>query len=238
MSKKIFLFLILPLLIKAQTPKPYVLDWSKEIPVVGAGVTSIAFTYLLHPVPLTAEQVNRLNPENVWQPDRFVTKLWSPKAQKASDVFFYGSFALPAALLLDPLVRDDFGTNAVIYGETFLLTTSLTLLTKKISQRPRPFVYNSQAPMAKKTQSDALHSFFSGHTSITAANCFVAAKMYNDHHPNSPARPFVWGIAATIPAVTGYLRIKGGKHYLSDVIIGYIVGAGIGILIPELHRRK
>ena len=65
---------------------------------------------------------------------------------------------------------------------------------------------------------------------------FLTAKMYHDFYPESDARPYVWASAALIPAITGYLRVRGGKHYLTDVLVGYGVGAAIGILVPQLHK--
>jgi len=49
-------------------------------------------------------------------------------------------------------------------------------------------------------------------------------------------KPIVWTAAATIPAITGYLRVRGGRHFPTDVIGGYIVGAAVGCLVPHLHR--
>jgi membrane-associated phospholipid phosphatase len=47
----------------------------------------------------------------------------------------------------------------------------------------------------------------------------------------------VWTGAITLPAIVGYLRVKAGRHYPSDVIVGYGVGALIGYLVPTLHKR-
>ena len=44
--------------------------------------------------------------------------------------------------------------------------------------------------------------------------------------------------AAVPPAVVGYYRMKGGKHFRTDVLAGIAVGAATGILIPELHKRS
>ena len=30
---------------------------------------------------------------------------------------------------------------------------------------------------------------------------------------------------------------KAGQHFLSDNLIGYAVGAGVGILVPQLHKK-
>lgn len=47
----------------------------------------------------------------------------------------------------------------------------------------------------------------------------------------------MWTGAAILPALTGITRVKAGKHYWTDVITGYAVGALVGTLTPLLHRR-
>ena len=34
----------------------------------------------------------------------------------------------------------------------------------------------------------------------------------------------------------GFCRLKAGKHFLSDNLLGYAVGASIGVAVPQLHR--
>jgi membrane-associated phospholipid phosphatase len=38
--------------------------------------------------------------------------------------------------------------------------------------------------------------------------------------------------------VTGLSRINTHNHFPTDAIVGYIVGAAIGYLIPELHKYE
>jgi membrane-associated phospholipid phosphatase len=33
-----------------------------------------------------------------------------------------------------------------------------------------------------------------------------------------------------------YFRLQAGKHFLSDNIVGYAVGATMGVVVPQLHR--
>jgi DNA-binding transcriptional regulator LsrR (DeoR family) len=33
-----------------------------------------------------------------------------------------------------------------------------------------------------------------------------------------------------------YFRIEAGKHFLSDNIVGYAVGATMGVVVPQLHK--
>ncbi|NRB48824.1 MAG: phosphatase PAP2 family protein [Saprospiraceae bacterium] len=56
-------------------------------------------------------------------------------------------------------------------------------------------------------------------------------------YPDSPWKPYVWGVSMVLPALTGYLRVRGGQHYPTDVIAGYLLGGAIGYLIPTLHKR-
>ena len=61
--------------------------------------------------------------------------------------------------------------------------------------------------------------------------------MFHDFNPGSAAEPFVWGAAALIPAAVAYYRIEAGKHFLSDNIVGYTLGATMGVLVPQLHKK-
>ena len=71
----------------------------------------------------------------------------------------------------------------------------------------------------------------------TAAATFLTAKVFSDLNPDSRAKPYVWAAAAVIPASVGYLRMKAGQHFITDNIVGYALGAGTGILVPQLHKR-
>lgn len=217
---------------------PYHLNGLREGFLGTTTVLGLGIGHALEPQPLNASQIAQLNPQKVPQLDRFVTKLWSPQAQKHSDYLLYGSMLLPLVLLADADIRHNLPEAAVVSAQSIALTMMLTNLTKNLVHRSRPFLYNSQAPMNKKLKSDAVKSFFSGHTSIAAVCAFSTAKIYLDHNPNSRYKPLIWTTAALLPALTAYLRVKGGKHFLSDVLVGYIVGSAVGIGIPAWHKRK
>ena len=48
----------------------------------------------------------------------------------------------------------------------------------------------------------------------------------------------MWGVAAAVPAVVAYFRVRAGKHFLSDNLVGYAVGATVGVMVPRLHRNN
>ena len=59
-----------------------------------------------------------------------------------------------------------------------------------------------------------------------------------ENRANSKLKPMVWSLCAALPVLTGVLRYKAGKHYWTDVLVGYVVGAAIGVAVPYLHSVK
>lgn len=170
--------------------------------------------------------------------DRPAVFNWNPDVALASDVAMYATFTLPAFMMLSRDARRDFLAVGFIYAEVAMLTVGLTELTKGIARRARPYAYNSDVELSIRTDRDARLSFFSGHTSVTAALCFATAKMFSDYSDDPTHEALVWTAAAIVPAATGVLRYEAGKHFPSDIIAGYFVGGAIGYLIPWLHGRK
>ena len=171
--------------------------------------------------------------------DRFSAGWYSLDAKKASDYPFYGSFAAPLLLLFDKDISKKAGQVGVIYVETMALTGALFTMSVAHVERNRPLVYDEDAkndPDHERNKKHAQNSFFAGHTAAAASATFFAAKVFHDFNPDSGMRPVVWGVAAAVPAAVGYLRLKAGKHFLSDNILGYFIGAGSGILVPQLHK--
>lgn len=225
--------------INAQSP--YALDWRYSAPAVGVGLSFVAVNQLLwNPriAGLTEAQVLALNAQDVPAFDRPTIQNYSASARKTSDILLLSGLGTPVLLALDPTIRRDYQTIGTMYAETMLLNYMLTDLTKQLALRPRPFTYNPNVSLAEKMEQDAHLSFFSGHTSAVAAASFFTAKVYHDYHPNNPETPWIWAAAAALPAATAFFRVEGGKHFPSDVLIGYLVGAGVGLLVPELHRLK
>ena len=218
----------------------YSLQAKKDIPLFAVGLGSGAGGWFLGKKlnPLPAEKLALLNRENLWPIDRKSTYQFSQKADRASNAFFYGALLAPIVLVADRSIRKESGEVAVLYLQTLSLTSGLTELTKNLVKRPRPYNYNPAAPLSLKQQKDARKSFFSGHTSVTATSCFFAAKVWSDAHPNSRWKPAVWALAAGIPAFTGYLRIRAGRHFFTDVAVGYTVGATLGFIVPYLHANR
>ena len=109
--------------------------------------------------------------------------------------------------------------------------------------RPVIYYWDTQAQKASdilRTGSNARISFFSEHTSIPAALSFYFAKVMNDYHPNMKLgfKIALWSFEAAIPETTRNLWVKGRRHFPTDVISSLAIGAFVGWLIRELHKKK
>lgn len=223
----------------AQASSPY--RWRAGVDVgfvVGGGtVLAVGRLFSAKTEPLSATDLVGLKAENIRPTfDRRTVQNWSPRAAHTSDWLLRVGVSTPVGLSFSPKIR---GGNALLLGamaaETYLLTLGLTELTKNLARRTRPFTYNPAAPMSEKVSPDARRSFFSGHTSMSAAGCFFAAKVWSDFYPDSRWKPLVWGSAMALPALTAVFRVRAGKHFPTDVLVGYAVGALAGWLVPEVH---
>ncbi len=234
----LFLLLFLPFAAQGQYTFPYETDASVDLPLIGAGLLTTGVSiYLDRRVePLTQEQVNILNQRQVAGFDQYSLRHYSHSAHQFSNITGLTSLAFPFALLLDKPNRNHTGEILLITMEGALLNAGLINLTKTLARRPRPFVFNGEAPMELKLKQEARYSFFSGHTAVSSYFTFAGAQMYNDIYPDSRHKTTVWATAAVLPLLTGYGRMRAGKHFLSDVLVGYGVGALLGVLVPRLHR--
>jgi len=243
-TKKLLLFIFIsyPFFSFTQSKFPYQVDLKRESIILGVGIGLEVLELSLRKQvkPLSLIDIQSLDKNNIrFKFDRKTTNNWSPKADRVSDILLYSALASPLLLSISPATRQ--WKNASILAtmglETVLMTHSITQLVKNSSKRIRPFVYNPAVPLSAKLDKDARKSFFSGHTSGGAAICFFTAQVYSDIYPHSRSRYIVWGGAAALPIAIGYYRYKAGKHFPTDIAVGYLSGLLCGVLIPKLHLR-
>lgn len=130
--------------------------------------------------------------------------------------------------------------DAIMYAETASLTLALTNVVKMAVRRPRPIAYAAAKdnPDYASTSTDSSLSFFSGHASMTGAIGATATYLAFTRSPNS-WRPWVTLAAAVgVTTFTSFERVQAGKHFPTDVIAGAFAGAGIGVVVPHLHRTE
>jgi membrane-associated phospholipid phosphatase len=133
--------------------------------------------------------------------------------------------------------------DAMLYAESASLTLALTDMVKLAVRRPRPRAYldaeaNRDDPAYANRSTDSALSFFSGHASMTATLGATATYLAFTRSPNT-ARPWITLLLATgLTTFVSIERVRAGKHFPTDVIAGSVAGAGIGVLVPHLHRTE
>lgn len=215
---------------------PFKLDITREALLYGggtvAGITALALLSKLR--PLSIDEVNTLDPADVNSFDR--SAIGPKREENTGDFLLFASYALPLSFLAFKGTRNDFPELLLMYGEVLVVTGSLNGIVKGIIKRTRPYAYSNETPIEKRTSSEARVSFYSGHTSVTAAITFFTANVFTTYISDKTTQILIWSAAILYPAVTAYLRVDSANHFPTDVIVGYIVGAGVGYLIPELHK--
>jgi len=200
----------------------------------------------------TESYFNSLNANSINSIDRNTINNWNPKAELTREnlgtvglwgIGLGGTTILSVVEGLRPNGRgratSNALTNTVMIFEGGLFVLCLSDMSKALVKRPRPFAYNPNLSYQTKTESeDYKESFFSGNTAITAYGTFYFAKVINDIYPNSKWKYAAWGCAGIYTATAGYLAVKSGNHFPTDIFVGSLVGAGTAILIPHLHKIR
>ena len=219
---------------------PYELKPSLDYSLIGLGALTLTSGQVLehNNEVLSISQINELNPNQVNSLDRPTIYNYNPNAKDASNVLVTGAILSPLALLASKEVRSNFVTVGVMGMEVIMVAYGFISTTKTIVLRTRPYVYNPSVLIEEKQTLDSRYSFFSGHTAGSASMTFFAARVFSDTHPNSKWKPVVWSVAAVVPAVVGWTRVEAGKHFPTDVLTGYVVGAAVGYFIPVFHLKK
>lgn len=222
-----------------QLSSPYRTSWAADAPITGGLMLAAGTGYYLmqHKQGLSPQGQAALDKQNIPSFDRWAAGKYSAQAQQTSNFIVYPSLVLaPALLALDGSVRNRYGQVLGLYVQSVALTDAIFTLSAGTVYRYRPLLYDSDAPAEQRGGRIATESFFAGHTAHTATATFFVAKVFHDFHPNSSAEPWVWGAAAAIPAIMACTRVEAGKHFLSDNVVGYVIGAASGILVPQLHK--
>ena len=188
-----------------------------------------------------------LDPARVhWAVDRRTIRLRDDAAARASGTILSASAAFPLVLsmLSAPSGKRVRATlfRVLPYIEATGLNQALTAVLKRGVSRPRPYLYSNgvEHPGAQGAAAagNAFLSFPSGHSS---GNWCIISFGVTDHVLSRPraswkehaAVGFVGGALATY---TGWLRVRAGQHFPSDVAAGALIGSACGVGVPLLHR--
>lgn len=189
------------------------------------------------------------------EPLRDALRLESAEARAiaggVSDILLYSLVAWPVldgggALVFDrdqQLATQMTGISALSFAASFFTTG----LIKRLARRERPYGRDCPAdeeshgpPSEDCTSQNRYQSFHSGH----AAMSFTGASLVCAHHGALPiygggiGDTLACASAMTFATATSLLRVLADRHYVSDVLVGAIVGVLAGFVLPSLTHYQ
>jgi membrane-associated phospholipid phosphatase len=223
---------------------PYRVYRAYELPaslaVLGASI--FGYRQLDRYASFTADDLARLDPNRINAFDRpvaFFDPARFEAAQQRSDRFLNLSIASPVLLMLSKRIRQNGLDVLTLYTTAHAINNLLYFATTFSIRRARPLTYNPAIPDSEKIGNAKSNSFYSGHVSFSTTATFFGAKILTDfYHIKGWKRVVVFSGAVIPPILVGVNRMNAGKHFRTDVLTGFLVGAACGIGIPEIHRIR
>jgi hypothetical protein len=215
-------------------------------PAVDVPIIAVGTVWALYALPKvyskggsTEEQILSLNKNNINGFDRWAVYPYSDTYNTISYYPFYASIPLPFVFFLTgEKTRNDFWKLSYLYWETMAVTGMFGVSATYFVDKYRPYAYTSETAMDKRMSQNAKNSFYAGHVEIVAVSTFFISKVYSDYYPESNIKWVFYGAASVVTGATAYLRLWGGQHFPSDILLGAGMGALSGILVPQAHKNR
>jgi membrane-associated phospholipid phosphatase len=187
---------------------------------------------------LVAPPTPGIDPFPNFGPDVAVRANFNLGAARLSDFLLYSTIAIPALAQLYDGFEVPMANAELIYSEAHAANFLLTSITKFSVRRPRPYTHSSNPRVQEfaRGQGEEAHlSFFSGHSSSSYTAAMSGSILFALRNPEAWASHTMFGLEFALATFTAQLRVRAGRHYRTDVWIGSLVGAGIGLSVPALH---
>ncbi len=171
-------------------------------------------------------------------PDDLVQLNFSQAAAGTSDRLLMLAVLSPLFFQMGAGFDTAMGNATLIYGEAHAANLFVTVATKLAARRPRPYTHSPDPRIqefADLQGGDAYVSFFSGHASASFTGATAGSLLFAARSDDLFARHTLWGLDFLMAGITAQMRVRGGRHYRTDIWTGTAVGIGMGVLVPWLH---
>ncbi|HEY4182408.1 MAG TPA: phosphatase PAP2 family protein [Kofleriaceae bacterium] len=163
---------------------------------------------------------------------------FNARAAHIADGLLTVSLVAPAAYLTGSTIDDADGDRLLIYTEAMAVDVAVASVVKHLVQRPRPYAYSKDPAVQRYTKDagdDAVMSFYSGHAAVSFGAATAGAYLLSESGENEGVKTTAWAAGFGVAAMTATLRVRSGKHFPTDVVVGSLVGVAIGYGVPALH---
>jgi hypothetical protein len=136
-----------------------------------------------------------------------------------------------------PIVDASLNTNvqtafyeSMILAELLFLNSGVNLWVRSSGLWPRPYYFDEKRSKSSQ-KPEILGSFYSGHASSTfalAMGWYQIKKMRGDEGWENL-------IGFGVATLSSSMRVIAGKHYVTDVVFGALVGSVLGFYYPQIR---
>jgi membrane-associated phospholipid phosphatase len=215
---------------------PYEMRKTGDCVLTGTGLALFCTGIFMESGSPSLEAIS-LHKENILFFDRWAARPSQPVYSKISDLTLAIAISLPLWVSSHQAKNEkECRVHAIMITEAELLSAGLCMVVKKLTGRPRPYVYDWPEVKLTHLKPDAFRSFYSGHATSSFCNAVLAGQMMRHSGASSRDQKAVWTAGLTMAIGTSVFRILAGEHFPSDVVAGLIIGSAIGYWIPEIHR--
>jgi len=213
--------------------------------IIGIGLFSdyLAISRIKNKNTISDNEIQNLNTDILNPIDSWALNQNPADMAQYKQISDYGQIPiilLPGLLAFNKNISKDWFDILLMYAEGHTITFTFynySPLGPTFQNKYRPMTYYSEFTMDERENGNNRNSFYSGHVASAAYSTFFMAKVWCDYHPAIGAGKYLIYTAAAIPPIVmGYCRVKALDHFPSDNAVGLILGAAIGIIIPELHK--
>jgi len=215
----------------AQAPE-YRAGWGSVAVAAGAGVFA-ALPGMLH-LPRGAAPCAPCDPAGLPGIDRWVVGNDSRAAGTGSNLVLLGVVGGGLLGSVRGVSGDRARGNAAMLVNAVAWTSFTTEWTKALVHRSRPVLYTTE-PSAADVR-DNRRSFPSGHTAMAFSVATSYAVMARRQHLPHATRNGILLFSGA--AGVGAMRVAAGRHFVSDVLGGAALGAGVGWLTARLYPTR
>ncbi len=146
--------------------------------------------------------------------------------------FTWIPFYLLLAILIFKNYRQQLIYVLIAAAVLILLSDQFSVLIKNAVQRYRPCYHGEIAPLLNLPDGcGGLYGFPSSHAANTAALAVFLILFYQKN------RKLICIMMITYCLLVGYSRIYLGRHYVSDILSGWILGAACGLLVFFAYQK-
>ncbi len=226
-------------IISANDKKTYYdVDYNIDIPIIITSTLIGVLPRFITPKLPSYMKSENLNIDDVNSFDRLTIYNYNETSAKISDYMVASMAIMPFAINWIENNDTEYFKESLIIIESIAISSALNNIVKYAISRPRPYIYTSKANTKEKNNRDAHLSFYSGHTTFAFSTAVSFATIMSKRFDKTWQKSLIWGIPLTLASTVAFLRINAGKHFLTDVITGAIIGSSIGWIVPYLHEKS